>query len=337
MAKRLKEAKQFIDEINMDNIDPDMEDGKMSLKKMSEILHKEEADLRQISSASLLGKLEGRDVPYRIRTEVRPATKRWQLLYADAYHRQKIDESGKYRSASPSPTYHEKITESPLLVHELRVSHRCWCTSYEFHYGVRYDIRGGKAKQLPVATPSSCSGLKVLRPKVANRGEWGGAGRGRRREGGRGSEGREEREWGGGRSESGGPAHLRHESITPCDTIIPLICDTSDTVTRAPTWVTRENHGITAVGARCCTCYDSPRDWERGNPEPGSPICSHNFLSLGSSHPPFPPTPHSRTKNTKSSVETSALSCTTFPRRALGAVSPFSARALQCAYTLVPD
>lgn len=133
--KRVYEARQFIDQLNMDDEEAQLEMETTGLKKIATILKKEEDELREVSSANLLSKLEGRDVPYRIRNEVKPGIRRWQMLYADACHRKKLDDKGTYRSSSPSPRYSEKIIDSPPVIGELRdtmanVPHGSW--SYDF-------------------------------------------------------------------------------------------------------------------------------------------------------------------------------------------------------------
>jgi hypothetical protein len=65
--------------------------------KLAEMLKREEEALQKTTSANLLEKLKSRDVPYRIRSELRGGVSRWRMLYADARHRTKVDKDGRYR------------------------------------------------------------------------------------------------------------------------------------------------------------------------------------------------------------------------------------------------
>ncbi|CAD7939595.1 unnamed protein product [Amoebophrya sp. A120] len=112
-------------------------DQQAAFDQFANMLREEGAGIREVSSASLFQKLEGKEVPYRIRNEaISGAKKRWQLLYADAVHRKGTNRSHGVAFASLSPRPGGvRITSPPPLVHELRDAmagspHASW--SYNF-------------------------------------------------------------------------------------------------------------------------------------------------------------------------------------------------------------
>ncbi|CAD7942183.1 unnamed protein product [Amoebophrya sp. A25] len=141
-----------------------------ALQQMAQLMREESAGIREVASASLFQKLEGKEVPYRIRNEtITGAKKRWQLLYADAVHR-KVGNTRRTNGHSLSPRHTgPHVASPPPLVHELRdamaqAPQGSW--SYDFRQFVTPKQAPAPYRQPVDAPPFSPSRLVTMNPGV---------------------------------------------------------------------------------------------------------------------------------------------------------------------------